>query len=76
MNWWMVLLGVVLLIPALLIVIALYVSWLTLALDAANQAMRESLSSNQEVLGTMYWGIHLVGVTGLGVWLLGTGLGL
>lgn len=76
MSWWMVLLGVVLLIPALLIVIALYIAWLIRALDAVNPDMRRTLSNGEWGFGMAYWLVHLVTLTATGWWLLMTGLGV
>lgn len=75
MTWWKVLLGVVMLVPALLLVIGLYVAWLIRALDLCDPKEARWMSSDEKCMAALYWIVHFLAITALGVWLLGTGLG-
>ena len=74
MNWWFVLLGIVLLTPALLLVIGLYVAWLIRALDLLDDDLRRTMTNDEVWIAVLYWLVHFLTLTGAGIALVLAGL--
>lgn len=75
MTWWMVLLGVVFLVPALVVVVGLYIGWFNLGRDVLDDDLRRGMPSDEECLGVMFWVVHFLVLTMTGGILLANGLG-
>lgn len=74
MNWWFVLLGLVLLVPAMLLVIGLYVAWFIRALDLFDDGLRRSMTNDEVWMAVLYWLVHFLVLTAAGIALVLAGL--